>query len=85
MDMDAKKMPNAFTTVNAQQSIIKEADSYLFESEDEDEVSYFHPSDIILVKVTSNLQSRTSNSNPASQVFSTRLKVITPAYKPIWT
>ena len=36
--MDAKKMPNAFTTVNAQQAIIKEADSYLFESEDEDEV-----------------------------------------------
>ena len=43
---DVKKMSRAFTTVNAQLKILKEAESNLYDSENEDEASNFQMADI---------------------------------------
>ena len=43
---DVKKMSRAFTTVNAQLKILKEAESDLYDSEHEDEASHFQMADI---------------------------------------
>ena len=46
MDKDTKKMSNAFTTVNTQLQSLREAESDLSDSEDEDEASHFQIADI---------------------------------------
>ena len=72
-------MSRVFTTVNTQLQNMKEADSNLSYSEDEDEASHFQMAEINLGKMTFNLRIWTINSNLASQLFSTRLLIVTSA------
>ena len=66
---DVKKISRGFTTVNTQLQHLKEADSDLSDSENEDEASHFQMAKINFGKVTSSLQRWTRNSNPTYQVF----------------
>ena len=68
---DVKKKSGAFTTFNTQLQYLKEAGSDLSDSEDEDEASHFHMSEINFGK--SDFQF----AQLVLPVFSTRLMVIT--------
>ena len=83
MAKDVNNMSKAFTIVNTQLKRLKETDSDLSGSEDEDETSHLHIYGNNFGKVTSNFHCWENNLNPALQVFSTRLTVVTSAYKPI--
>ena len=75
--MEVRKMSWDFTLVNTQLQRLKEADFDLSDSEYEVKHQIFRRTTLILVKVTSNFHSWTGNSKPTSQVFSTRIPVVT--------
>ena len=79
---NVKNMSRSFTIVNTQLQILKEADSYISDSEDEYEASNFQMANIKFGKSDFGFPSWMRNANPAFQVFSTRLPVITLELKP---